>query len=168
VYVVSRFLSAAAFAKAVGRTVYVVSGFLDRRYFALPKGASRTVSRGSLAMMRTVRRHLFGIVCVWLVCQVGSVMAAPILLSGDDLCTCPTDVPGAACPMHHHQDTGECVVRSAAPVPAATLASLIGAVGVMPPVQTTSPAILPSRRLLPIAAAVIIRSERPHPPPPRR
>jgi hypothetical protein len=118
--------------------------------------------------MCTVRRHLSWIVGAWLVCQVGIVAAAPLLLTVDDLCTCPTAVPGASCPMHHaHQNTGECTVKSAAPVSAVTLASMIGGVGVMPPVQTISTPVVPAGLLPALAAAVISRAERPESPPPR-
>jgi len=129
---------------------------------------SRTVSRGKLATMRTVRRHLSWIVCAWLVCQVSAVTAAPLLLAGDDLCTCPTSVPGAACPMHHaHQDAGECVLKNAAAVSTVTLASMIGGVGVVPPVQAASTAVVPTDLIPGLPPAVISRSERPESPPPR-
>src|SRR5712671_6003613 len=78
--------------------------------------SSVTVSHDKLTTMRRVRQRLSRIVFVWLLCQVSSVTAAPLLLAGQELCTCPTDVPGAACPMHHaHQDPNECVLRNAAP-----------------------------------------------------
>ena len=124
--------------------------------------------RGKLALMCTVRRHLSWIVGAWLVCQVGIVTAAPLLLTVDDLCTCPTAIPGAACPMHHaHHNAGECTLKSAAPVSALTLASMIGGVGVIPPVQTISTPIVTAGLLPALPAAVISRAERPESPPPR-
>ena len=125
-------------------------------------------SRDKLTTMCTVRRHLGWIVCAWLVCQVSAVTAAPLLLAGSDLCTCPADGLGAACPMHHAQaDIGECVLKSAAPVSVVTLASLLGAVGVIPPVQTISTVVLAAERIPALRAAVISRSARPKAPPPR-
>ncbi|HEY3043313.1 MAG TPA: hypothetical protein VGJ39_04780 [Vicinamibacterales bacterium] len=118
--------------------------------------------------MRTVRRHLSWVVCAWLVCQVSAVTAAPLLFANDALCTCPAEALGAACPMHHaHQNPGECVVRSAAPASTVTLASLIGSLGVIAPVQTTSTIVVPGELILPASAAVILRSDRPDSPPPR-
>jgi hypothetical protein len=119
--------------------------------------------------VRTGRRYFSWFVCAWLVCQVSAVVAGPLLLAGEELCTCPTDVAGAACPMHHaHQDAGECVVRNAAPVSTVTLASLIGGIGVIPPVQSTSPAVVPANLIPALPIVVISRSERPESPPPRR
>jgi hypothetical protein len=118
--------------------------------------------------MRSVRRHLSRLVFVWLVCQVSAVTAAPLLLTGQELCTCPDAVPGAACPMHHaHQDPNECVLRSAAPAATVTLASMMGGIGVIPPVQVTSTAIVPADLIPALPAAVISRAERPESPPPR-
>jgi len=118
--------------------------------------------------MRTVRRHLSRIVIAWLLCQVSAVTAAPLLHAEQGLCTCPDAAPGAACPMHHaHQDPNECVLRNAAPVSTITLASMIGGVGVMPPVQTTSVAVVPADLIPALPALVLSRSERPESPPPR-
>jgi hypothetical protein len=131
-------------------------------------GFSRTVSHDMLATMRTVRRGLSRIVFVWLICQVSSVTAAPLLLAGQELCTCPTDIPGAACPMHHaHQDPNECVLRNAAPTSTATLASLVAGLGLISPAQTFSAIVSPAERIPPVSAAVILRSDRPDSPPPR-
>jgi hypothetical protein len=70
--------------------------------------------------------------------------------------------------MHHaHQDPDECVVRSAAPTSAANLASLLGGLGVISPSQTAAIIVTPAEEILPISAAVIIRSDRPDSPPPR-
>ena len=146
------------FCPRFSRTVllYVVSGF------------SRTVSRDKLATMRRVRRRLSRIVFVWLLCQVSSVTAAPLLLAGQELCTCPTDVPGAVCPMHHaHQDPNECVLRNAAPTSTATLASLVAGLGLISPAQTISAIVSSAELIPPMSSAVILRSDRPDPPPPR-
>jgi len=119
-------------------------------------------------MMRTVRRYLSRIVFVWLVCQVTVVTAAPLLLAGQELCTCPDAVPGAACPMHHaHQDPNECVLRSAAPASTAVLAAMMGGVGVIPPVQVTATPVVPADLISALPTAVIVRTERPESPPPR-
>jgi hypothetical protein len=118
--------------------------------------------------MRTVRRHLSHLVFAWLVCQVSAVTAAPLLLTGQELCTCPDSVPGAACPMHHaHQDPNECVLRSAAPASTVTLAAMMGGVGVIPPVQVASTTVVPADLISALPSAIISRAERPESPPPR-
>ena len=101
-------------------------------------------------------------------CQVSSVTAVPLLLAGQELCTCATGVPGAACPMHHaHQDPNECVLRNAAPTSTATFASLVAGLGLISPAQTISATISPAELIPSMHAAVILRSDRPDSPPPR-
>jgi hypothetical protein len=118
--------------------------------------------------MRTVRRYLSHLVFAWLVCQVSAVAAAPLLLTGQELCTCPDSVPGAACPMHHaHQDPNECVLRNAAPASPVTFAAMMGGVGVIPPVQVVSTTVAPADLIPALPSAVISRAERPESPPPR-
>jgi len=118
--------------------------------------------------MRVVRQHVARLVVAWLVWQISAVTAAPLLLAGQELCTCSAAAPGAACPMHHaHQDAGECALKSAAPDSTVALASMIGGVGVIPRVQTASAAVVLLGVISALPALVISRSERPESPPPR-
>lgn len=140
----------------------------EARQIARLAGSLSPDPRGNLTTMRPVRRRLGWLICAWLVCQLAGVAAVPLLLASDQLCACPTSTPGAACPMHQAQrDSDECVVRSAAPVPAATLASLINVAGVIPPVPISATKALPAEWIPALHADVIVRSGRPESPPPR-
>jgi hypothetical protein len=121
-------------------------------------------------MLPTVRHRL---ACAWLVWQLTATLAAPLFvwasaeLQEQAQCQCGHG-PGAMCPMHRHNmpKPTDCVVRSDAPDPSATLASIFGPVAPPPSservafVQVTVPFTQYDRH-------VIARPIEPDLPPPR-
>jgi hypothetical protein len=97
--------------------------------------------------MLRFRLRLRSLVAVWLLSQLATFAAAPVLsAAGIDMhaggaeCDCPDTAPGAVCPMHKSPATSgrsgtDCVVTSACPPQDAALLSLAVGLGVLP-VQT--------------------------------
>jgi hypothetical protein len=131
-------------------------------------------------LVRFLRLRLARIVGVWLVCQAGVLVATPLSLAVNAeepalLCTCGTGGPDHDCPMHgkhHHpgateQQTRDCALGSGNPVSDATLTSLLGGIGLIPPPQAPIPMDAARQPVRVLPAAEILRSDRPDSPPPR-
>jgi hypothetical protein len=123
--------------------------------------------------MTPVRRALGLIAAVWLSCQVGLLVASPVMLwagAAAELLECTCDHGDhALCPMHHKPspDSTICLMRSADDNGAAVLASVYTFVGVLtPPPQAL---IRPSESSVvqTTTTASSCRSAPPDPPPPR-
>jgi hypothetical protein len=86
--------------------------------------------------MLFIRRRLWWLIVAWLVCQAGSLSAAPTLaVFGRTVDECCEGLgPGQACPMHHPSREGDrtCKMRSACPRGDAALISMAGGLGVLP------------------------------------
>jgi hypothetical protein len=134
--------------------------------------------------MRSFRQRLAWIVSVWLVCQAGVLAAAPLSLAGvfpnaeaeGLLCTCAAATgPDHYCPMHgRHQghpdaesNSEDCVLRSGVPASDVMLASLIGGVGLVPPVYAAAETIAPIESIVTASADVLVRPAHPESPPPK-
>jgi hypothetical protein len=135
-------------------------------------------------LMRLFRSHLTVIVGVWLVCELAVLAAAPLSMAGGFhesgyhalMCTCGTAGTDHDCPMHgkQHQDhtttttdPDDCVMRSADPASNVTLTSLFGGIGLIPPVQTLLTTDVTAETVVPLQAAVLLRSVPPDSPPPK-
>ncbi|OFW29464.1 MAG: hypothetical protein A3G76_07425 [Acidobacteria bacterium RIFCSPLOWO2_12_FULL_65_11] len=126
-------------------------------------------------LMRAVRHRLSRLIGAWLVCQAVTLAAAPVSLGAmpstpDALkCMCPPGMaPGEACPMHHTpQGTRECVLTSGSSSSDAALLSMMGNLGLMPPVQTLSTTVAVVGVVTPVIALTISSPVRPESPPPR-
>jgi hypothetical protein len=128
--------------------------------------------------MSRFRLRLRSLVVVWLLCQLATFAAAPVLSAagvdmhlGEAPCDCPDTEPGAACPMHKSpaksdRSGTDCVVTSACPPQDVALLSLAVGLGVLP-VQTTITA--PSTVATMSATPVVVGSRfaLPDAPPPR-
>lgn len=123
--------------------------------------------------MTRLRRALGPIAGIWLVCQLGLVPVAPIVLGVGAAeerieCTC---VHGehATCPMHHRAALGStiCLMRSADNGGAAVLGSIVHFIGVLPELAQTLDQ--GSRRTIDRMATTptSLRPSPPDPPPPR-
>jgi len=133
----------------------------------------------SLLLMQWIRKPLSLLVAGWLVIQLATLVAAPIVLggsgvvhtaSGDANCTCPPGTaPGLTCPMHSspHGDAPTCRIRSTSGPSDAALLSLVGGLGVLP-LSRSVPYVAPVAAAVAIPPVALIgRSELPESPPPR-
>jgi len=107
---------------------------------------------------------------VWLMCQTAGLVLAPVTLWAVSTaleCTCGHG-DHAMCPMHHRSTTSSrCSMRGADDAGTATLATLLGGVGVMPiqgAVAAVAPTVAPLSRLV---TTIVHRSTPPDSPPPR-
>lgn len=130
-------------------------------------------------LMQRIRKPLSWLVAGWLVFQLATLVAAPIVLGGsgavhaasdDANCTCPPGTaPGLTCPMHSspYGDAPACRIRSTSGPSDAALLSLVGGLGVLPPSRSV-PYVAPVARAVAIPTVALIgRSELPESPPPR-
>lgn len=130
-------------------------------------------------LMQRIRKPLSWLVAGWLVSQLATLVAAPIVLGGsgavhaasdDANCTCPPGTaPGLTCPMHSspYGDAPTCRIRSTSGPSDAALLSLVGGLGVLPPSRSV-PYVAPVARAVAIPPVALIgRSELPESPPPR-
>lgn len=123
--------------------------------------------------MRPTLRY---VACAWLVCQLAGFAAAPIAVgqsrsaAGTDSreSCCPGVAPGQACPMHRTATGAKtCVMRNAcAPSPSVML-TLLGGLGLLPPLTSTLTALVAGDVPPSDPSAAIARAELPESPPPR-
>jgi hypothetical protein len=128
--------------------------------------------------MSTVRFRLRSLVTFWLLCQLATFAAAPVLSAagidrhlGQATCDCPDTEPGAACPMHKSparsgRSESDCVMQSACPPQDAALLSLTSGLGIVPEQATlTVPSVVAS--VAPTSVLSRSRFALPAAPPPR-
>ena len=125
--------------------------------------------------MSFARRHLAWMVCGWLMCQVASVVAAPLAFcckdvpaaDPNDKC-CPGMLPGQICPMHHTREgVKTCKMRNACARSDAALIGLAGGLATFSQ-PTAAVNIFDSGTAVPqIAPSAILRANVPESPPPR-
>jgi hypothetical protein len=119
--------------------------------------------------MLRVRPILGPIAAVWLVCQAATLTLVPVLIDASlAACTCANGAD-AACPMHHGAAAGSkmCLVQSIATSATATLNSLVGILGVVPPRPPAS-ALPPTASVVsPASSTTTERRSPPDSPPPR-
>jgi len=128
--------------------------------------------------MLTVRFRLRSLVTFWLLCQLATFAAAPVLSAtgidrhlGEATCDCPDTEPGAACPMHKsparsERSESDCAMQSACPPQDAALLSLTVGLGVVPEqVALTVPTVVAS--IAPTSVTSRSRFALPDAPPPR-
>lgn len=128
------------------------------------------------SVVKQLRYRLRLVAAIWLVCQIGAIVAAPIMLrctpataaAGADEDCCPGLAPGQVCPMHHTKaGARHCAMRSACGSSDAALLTLAGLIA--PPSSAASgpSMLLANEPVSPIAVAPLARSLRPESPPPR-
>jgi hypothetical protein len=120
--------------------------------------------------MTALRRMLPPLAAIWLLCQAAGATFAPVTLTmvdSDVECTCGHGAY-AMCPMHHRPvGTPRCSIRGGGDLATATLAALLGGIGVIPTrVLIGEPAVAASRIFL-ADTSRILRSTPPDSPPPR-
>jgi hypothetical protein len=122
-----------------------------------------------------VRRHLSGLIGVWLVCQLAGVTAAPVTFcckdvptSHDEADCCAGLLPGQLCPMHHTTaGKRECKMRNACGPSDAALMALAGSVGPLVSATPVVSAFELGETVCVLTATAILRADRPESPPPR-
>ena len=127
--------------------------------------------------MSRLHRVLAPLAAMWLSCQVGTIVLAPVSVwvSAADPdaaeCTCGHGAD-AMCPMHHHKPAGNpdshCSMLAANVAGTAVLTTIAGVAGLIPEPAPSLVAPVSSTSVTP--AGVDIRGERPvppDPPPPR-
>lgn len=127
--------------------------------------------------MTRLRRALVPLAAMWLSCQIGTVVFAPVALwiSASDPhaaeCTCGHGAD-ALCPMHRHKPAGvpksDCSMQAANETGTAVLTTIVGAAGLIP--ESTPSLVAPVSSMNVAPTDVDVRGERPvppDPPPPR-
>jgi hypothetical protein len=120
--------------------------------------------------MRSLRRRLARLACLWLFVQGAAHLTAAVVpcaspsVATPVVCTCAHG-DGGMCPMHAGHRS-RCACRNATP-PADALSSLLGPVAVVSPSLSMSSPLVPGHSVHPSVARSIERLTVPDPPPPR-
>jgi hypothetical protein len=123
---------------------------------------------------RTFLRVLAG---GWLALQLAAAIGASISMGVGAVAMpvghhssacCPGVAPGQTCPMHHTREGGRtCTMRGTCGAQDAVLLSLFSAVGLASPAPVAHAPDDVALRTLPLAFALVVRTELPESPPPR-
>jgi hypothetical protein len=125
------------------------------------------------------RRRLSRLASLWLVCQLGTLVAAPIAsaltpvapdtqTAGDDEECCPGVGPGQFCPMHHAREGARtCRMANVCANASFALIALVGGLGVLPSASTPVSYAAPAQAVEAASTCALDRPAVPDSPPPR-